>query len=104
MVHGASDLIEAMTGPWVEDQALGLPGDAVRILRALRRQDVVRHAMEQKDRTAGGEPGDRLHAVTLGRTGHYRPYGGGRTAAWMTTAPPKECPVSATAAILYRRR
>jgi hypothetical protein len=54
MVHGCSDLIEAMTGPWVEDQALGLPGDAVRILRALRRQDVVRHAMEYKESNSGG--------------------------------------------------
>jgi hypothetical protein len=36
-VHGGSDLIEAVAGPWVEDQALELPGDAVRILRVLRR-------------------------------------------------------------------
>jgi hypothetical protein len=63
MVHGGSNLIEAVAGPWIEDQALGLPGNAVRILRAFRRQDVVRRAVEQKDRTAGGEPGDRHHAL-----------------------------------------
>jgi hypothetical protein len=56
LVHGGSDLIEAVAGPWVEDQALGLPGDAVRILRALRRQEAVHRAVAQEDRTAGASP------------------------------------------------